>query len=130
MLYLDTSALVKLVITERESRALRRFLDAHAALRWISCSLARTEVLRATHAHGPDTLADARQMLETLQFVHLDAALLDAAGLLKPVTLRSLDAIHLAAALVIASELTALVTYDHRMAAGAAALGLAVVAPA
>lgn len=67
-------------------------------------------------------------MLHTLHLVQLGDALLDAAGMLDP--MRSLDAIHLAAASLIAPELTALVTYDKRMAEGAALLGFAVVSPA
>lgn len=128
MIYLDTSALVKLVLIERESRALRTFLRQEPEQ--YSCGLARTELLRAVQRGGQAARAEARHVLGALQLVQLDAALLDAAGLLAPVTLRSLDAIHLAAAVLLGSALTALVTYDTRMAEGAAALGLAVVAPA
>jgi predicted nucleic acid-binding protein len=65
-----------------------------------------------------------------MDLVRLDDALLDAAGLLEPVLLRSLDAIHLATAQLMAPDLDAVVTYDRRMAQAAAALGFAVVAPA
>jgi predicted nucleic acid-binding protein len=129
MLYLDSSALLKLVIDEKESRALLRFLR-HEPVARVSCSLARTEVLRASRQHGAAALARARGLLQTLQLVQLGDALLDAAGMLDPVKMRSLDAIHLAAATLIAPELTALVTYDKRMAEGAALLGFPVVSPA
>ena len=129
MLYLDSSALLKLVIAEKESRALRRFLKREAVDR-VSCSLARTEVLRATRPHGAAALERARGLLQTLQLVQLDDVLLDAAGLLDPAKMRSLDAIHLAAAALIAPALTALVTYDTRMAEGAALLGFPIVSPA
>ena len=128
MLYLDSSALLKLVIAEKESRALQSFLKREAAER-VSCALARTEVLRAIRPHGAAALERARGLLQTLQLVQLDDVLLDAAGLLDPVKMRSLDAIHLAAAALIAPALTALVTYDKRMAEGAALLGFPVVSP-
>jgi predicted nucleic acid-binding protein len=128
MLYLDSSALLKLVIVEKESRALQRFLKREAGER-VSCTLARTEVLRATRPHGAAALERARGLLQTLQLVQLDDVLLDAAGLLDPVKMRSLDAIHLAAAALIAPALTVLVTYDKRMAEGAATLGFPVVSP-
>ena len=129
MLYLDSSALLKLVIAEKESRALQRFLKREGVER-VSCTLARTEVLRATRPHGAAALERARALLQTLQLVQLDDVLLDAAGLLDPVKMRSLDAIHLAAAALIAPALIALVTYDVRMAEGAALLGFPVVSPA
>jgi predicted nucleic acid-binding protein len=69
-------------------------------------------------------------LLQTLQLVQLADTLLDAAGILEPMEMRSLDAIHLAAAALVAPELTALVTYDKRMAEGAAHLGFPIVSPA
>ena len=62
--------------------------------------------------------------------IRLDDALLDAAGMLETTTLRSLDAVPLAAAHLVAPVLRAIVTYDRRMAEAAAALGFAVAAPA
>ena len=128
MLYLDSSALLKLVIVAKESRALQRFLKREGGER-VSCTLARTEVLRATRPHSAAALERSRGLLQTLQLIQLDDVLLDAAGLLDPVKMRSPDAIHLAAAALIAPALTALVTYDKRMAEGAALLGFPVVSP-
>ncbi len=81
-------------------------------------------------AHARTALPSEPGLLQTLQLVQLDDVLLDAAGLLDPVRMRSLDAIHLAAAALIAPALIALVTYDVRMAEGAALLGFPVVSPA
>jgi predicted nucleic acid-binding protein len=67
-------------------------------------------------------------LLGEIDLIHLDDGLLDLAGELQP-ALRSLDAIHLAAALELGDELDAVVTYDARMARGAEALGLRVAAP-
>lgn len=128
MLYLDSSALLKLVVAEKESGALLRFLKREQGER-VSCSLARTEVLRATRRHGPAAIERARALLQTLQLLHLGDVLLDAAGMLEPLEIRSLDAIHLAAANLIAPELSALVSYDRRMAQAAINLGFRVVSP-
>ncbi|MFI5394044.1 MAG: type II toxin-antitoxin system VapC family toxin [Candidatus Binatia bacterium] len=126
--YLDSSAIAKLVVQEPESAALRRYLRAHPQR--ISCSLSRTEVLRAVRHLGPAALHRARQVLRRVDLIQLDDALLDAAATLDPRILRSLDAIHLAAAQLVSPELEAVITYDRRMADTAALLGFAVVAPA
>jgi uncharacterized protein len=128
MVYLDSSAIVKLVVREPESRALRAYLRREPDR--LSCGLARTEVLRAVRPLGPAAVELARRVLRNIHLARLDEALLDAAGLLEPVTLRSLDAIHLAAAHLVAPTLRAVVTYDRRMTQAAASLGFTVVAPA
>ncbi|TMA32622.1 MAG: type II toxin-antitoxin system VapC family toxin [Deltaproteobacteria bacterium] len=128
MVYLDSSALVRLVVLEPESRALRAYLRGEPQR--VSCGLARTEVLRAVRPVGPAAIAAARRLLQRIDLIRLDDALFDAAGMLEPVGLRSLDAVHLAAAHLVAPALRAIVTYDRRMAEGAGALGFAVVAPA
>jgi uncharacterized protein len=118
---------VKLVIAEPESPALRRYLGAEPER--ASCALARVEVLRAVREHGPAAATRARRLLQRLHLVQIDEELLEAAATLDPRVLRSLDALHLAAALVFGDELTALVTYDRRMATAAALVDLAVAAP-
>ena len=128
MVYLDSSALVKLVVRERESTALRRFLREEPDR--LSCALARTEVLRAVRVEGAAAIERARRVLRGIHLIRLDDALLEAAGLLDPAIVRSLDAVHLAAAQQVAADLTALVTYDRRMAEAAVVLGFPVVSPA
>jgi len=127
LVYLDSSALVKLVIVEPESSALRRYLADEPAR--ASCALARVEVLRAVRGHGALAFARARRLLQRLTLVPIDEELLDAAASLDPRVLRSLDAIHLAAALLFGDELTSVVTYDRRMAKAAGLVDLAVAAP-
>jgi predicted nucleic acid-binding protein len=127
MIYLDSSAIVKLVVREPESPALRSFLRSHRAR--VSCSLARTEVPRAVRHLGPAPLRRARLVLDRVHLIRLDDSLLDIAATLDARVLRSLDAIHLAAAQRVAADLEALVTYDQRMAEAAAALGFVVQAP-
>jgi predicted nucleic acid-binding protein len=127
VVYLDSSALVKLVVEEPESRALRTYLRREAER--LSCGLARTEVLRAVRPLGPAAVEKARRLLRSIDLVRLDDTLLDAAGMLEPLTVRSLDAIHLAAVQLVAPMLGAVVTYDRRMADAAARLGFPVTAP-
>ena len=127
LIYLDSSALVKLVVRESESVALRSFVRQHPMR--ASCALARTEVTRAVRHLGSAALSRARDVLRRIDLIRLDDALLDAAGTLHHDVLRSLDAIHLAAAHLVSPALDAVVTYDRRMADAALLLGFPVVAP-
>ena len=126
-LYLDASALVKLVVPEVETAPLTAFVERHVVL--TSCSLARVEVLRAARPHGADAIATARALIAKLDLVQLDDELLNLAGDLDG-PLRSLDAVHIAAALELGEGLGAFVTYDRQMTRAAESLGLPVVAPA
>ena len=128
LVYLDSPAIVKLVVREAESEALLVYLDS--GLQPVSCSLARTEVLRAVRNSGTGVLERARDVLRRIDMIRLDDVLLDAAGLLDPQLLRSLDAIHLAAAGLVSPSLEAIVTYDERMRSAAERLGYRVEAPA
>ena len=128
MVYLDSSALVKLVVTEPETAALRRYLRAHPER--VSSALARVEVCRALRRTGATeaTLRRADQILGRIALVAMDDPLLRAAAALSPSGLRSLDAVHLATALSL-DGLDAVVTYDRRLDAAAAQTGLVVAAP-
>ena len=126
--YLDSSAFVKLVSTERESRALRTFLTRHRA-RNVSSALIRTEALRAVRHRGPEVLAQTRAALRRVDLVAVSDGILDAAGALEPRVLRTLDAIHLATALALGDDLDVVLTYDARMAEAAGLLGLQVASP-
>lgn len=126
--YLDASALVKLIVREQESVALEAWLDDEQHV-VVSCALVRTEVVRAATPAGPSAIRRARRLLDRLDLIVIDDELLDLAGdLTEP--LRSLDAIHVAAALEVGVELDAFVTYDRQMSRAAEALGLPVMAPA
>ena len=125
--YLDSSALVKTVIEEPESQALLRWLDGKDRL--VACELVRVEAVRAVRGSDPAAVPRARQVIATLTLIRLDDVLYDKAADLEPTALRSLDALHLAAALSLGRELAGVVTYDQRMADSAIALGLHVEAP-
>ncbi len=126
--YLDSSALVKLVVREAESDALIRYLGEHPNR--ASCALARVEVVRAVKAHGHAATTRARQLLGRVSLLRLDDVLLDEAASLDGAILRSLDAIHLAAARALGEDLAELVTYDRRMAEAAQRIDLPVSTPA
>lgn len=126
--YLDTSAFLKLIVTEPESRALRQFVS-HWPER-CSASLIRAEAVRALRRSGYDAyLGTARRLMAGLRLIRVDETLMDRAGDLDPRELRTLDAIHLAATLAIVADLGVVITYDERLAAASRAQGLRVEAP-
>ena len=128
-IYLDTSALVKLVVAQDESQSLRFFLSERVEDSLISAALARTELIRAVAPNGAQAIADARDLLSGLDTVVLTRQLLDDAGTLLPLRLRSLDAIHLVAAQRAGDTLRAVMTYDARMLSAAADLGIPTASP-
>jgi uncharacterized protein len=125
--YLDSSAIVKLVIAEPQSPALRRHLRRRRPL--VSSALARTEVLRALLPESEVGVTRARAVLARIELIRLNERLLSAAGELLPAELRSLDAIHLATAKELGSDLGQLVTYDDRMLSAARLLGITTASP-
>lgn len=125
--YLDSSAIVKLVIEEPESAALRRFLGRRRPL--VSSALARTEVLRALLLEGEVGITRGRSVLAGLDLIRVNDRILSAAALLPP-DLRSLDAIHLATAQQLGGDLGQIATYDDRMISAAQLLGLKTSTPA
>jgi uncharacterized protein len=124
--YLDTSAFLKLVRRERHSAALRRFL---AGRRLVSSDLLRTEALRAAHRQGPTSVERVEDLLTRLTLIRCDIPVFEAAGRLDPPQLRSLDALHLAAARELGHDLAGVVTYDQRLAEACGQLDIAAVAP-
>lgn len=129
MIYLDSSALLKLLHEEPESTALADWLTGHASSTLLSSELANVEVIRACRRINPDALPEARALLSGLDLIPLAGAVVAAAGDIGETTLRSLDAIHLASALSIREDLSAFVAYDHRLSDAASAAGLRLLAP-
>jgi predicted nucleic acid-binding protein len=125
--YLDSSAFVKTVLLEAESEPLERYLTQ--AGRLVSSALLETEARRAALRVDPRHLPLLEQRLRNVSLVAVTTDVLVAAGTLRPAGIRSLDAIHLATALALGAELDSFVTYDERMAAAAASLGLTVQRP-
>jgi uncharacterized protein len=130
MLYLDATALARLVTPEAETERLRTFLAERPNLIRFASALAHAELLRAAHLGGDEAVATAREVLARLDLVDVSRELLDRAGTLAAgQRLRTLDAIHVATASVAGDRLEAFVTYDPRAAQAAAAVGLPVARP-
>lgn len=125
--YLDSSAIVKLVVHEPESAALARYLRGRRPI--VSSDLARVEVMRVCLSFDDAVAARARDVLDRIELIRMNARVLEIAGTLLPVELRSLDAIHLATASLLGDTLARVITYDDRMAEAARALGWTVIAP-
>jgi predicted nucleic acid-binding protein len=128
VIYFDTSALAKLVLTEAETPALNAWLDDRRDLPRVSSSLARVELVRAVRAEGDAAIRTATLILVELDEMPMTTDLLDAAGALA-LPLRSLDAIHLASALRIRAYLDAFVAYDKRLLTAADEMGLPIASP-
>jgi predicted nucleic acid-binding protein len=129
VIYLDTSALVKLVFEEPESNALVEWLDARDDLPKVSSELSVTELMRACRRYDAAALAQAQELLSGLDLLPIARDVVDAASLIDPVELRSLDAVHLASALSIKDGLTSFVAYDAKLKAAAVEAGLEVASP-
>ncbi len=129
MIYLDSSALAKLVLREPESEALRTWLGSHEENRTTS-ELAQVEVLRACRRITEESVPRARLVLAAVDVIPTTQSLLERAAFVDPAELRSIDAVHLAAAVSLRDDLAAFVTYDNRLRAAAEAANLPVSAPA
>jgi predicted nucleic acid-binding protein len=126
--YVDTSALVKLVVEERETAALEADCASRAAL--FCSALGATERQRACRrVLTRRQLGRVDEVLEAVFLVEITPAILTAAGLLDPAEARTPDAIHVATALSLGEAELDVITYDVRLAQMAHAHGLEVVRP-
>lgn len=131
MIYMDTSALAKLVAQEPESAALRQWLANCEDRDHVTSAVGRVELMR-TAARSGDTaiVANAKRMLdEDLDIIAVTDEVIATAETIGPDSLRSLDAIHLASAAQLGSALTAVVGYDHRLIEGCRALDYPIESP-
>lgn len=147
MIYLDTSALAKLVVDESESAALAEWLDARADEVLCTSTLTRVELLRAAARHSEQAVPHAHGILAELALIPMDSAVVDVASALPPKELRSLDAVHIASAASLSAVATAtprvdpsraelprpanvtVVAYDHRLLEAAERIGLDCASP-
>ena len=127
--YLDTGALVKLVVAQPETAGLRAWL-AEQPKPHVSCNLARTELLRIMREVAPGRIVMARLVLDSLVLTEVTAAIFEAAGRLDTGVMNCRDAVHLAAALDLGDDLASVVTYNERLASAAQSYGVPVSAPA
>lgn len=129
MIYLDSSALFKLVWDEAETRHLHHWLDTRPDVPLISSELGKIELLRGCRRYDDTTLDDAHNTLEFINLVPIRSNIVEMACEVGEPKLRSLDAIHLASGLTIHADISAYCAYEHRLQAAATAAGLPVIAP-
>ena len=126
--YVDSSALLKLIVREPETSALESYLVQCDGL--VASRLALLECRRAARrAFHARLLQTVDEIFGAVYLLEITAAILDDAAGAEPTLLRSLDAIHLATALSVGDAQLEVITYDHRFAAAAEAAGLTVVQP-
>lgn len=143
MIYFDTCALLKLIRTDEDSAALGAFIDARPDTRWFSSELARAELVRTVRRVNHDRrgrlvdvdrlraeLGYAESLWERLDLIAVSTRVLNEAAAIEQPFLRTLDAVHLAAAASMRRSLSAFVTYDTRLAAAAQEAGLPALSPA
>lgn len=131
MIYADTSAIVKLVVSEAETSALIAWLRQHADESLVTSALTRVELMRTAVRDGSSGLADrASRVLDGIDIIPITEAVIARAETIGPSTLCSLDAIHLASAAHIAEQLTGVLAYDRRLLEGCAHLGYPTWSPA
>lgn len=128
MVYIDSSALVKLVVTEPETAALRRYLRGRPDR--VTSELSVAEVLRAALRRDAELIDAARRILDRVDRIALGSQLVERAGRLMPRSMRTLDALHVASALELGDELEVLVAYELRLLDAAAAHRLPTASPA
>ena len=125
VVYVDTSALGALLVDQPESSALVDWLDQEPAV-LVSSDLLETELRRVAVREGIDQ-ADVSRLLDGVAMAALDRAVYRSAGFLPMPYLRTLDALHLEAAIRL--DVPAILTYDRRLAEAALSVGLEVIAP-
>lgn len=130
-LYLDTSAAIKLIFAEKESQALRKAINGDL----ITSTLTQLELLRTIdRLSSKDNLEIATQTahakLKGFALINLDSSVITFASSFQGLPyLKSLDAIHLASAMLVKSEITTFITYDKQLARAATTMGFDVAAP-
>jgi uncharacterized protein len=143
MIYFDTNALLKLIREDAQSEALGAFIDAQPATRWFSSEIAKTELARTVRRVNHDDrgrlideprlrteLSYAERIWDRLDLIAVSTRVLHEAAAIEQPFLRTLDAIHLVAAMSLHTSLSAFVTYDKRLAVAAQDAGLPVRSPA
>ena len=128
MIYLDSSAVVKLVHEEPESGVLESWLSQDDRP-LVTSVLTEIEVERALRRSDPDALPLVPEIIDGLYRFDIDVAVRQAAARLAEPTLRTLDAVHLATALEFGADLDAFVCYDQRLLAAATVQGVPVTSP-
>ncbi len=127
--YLDTAAALKLLAAESHSRPFAQFYDDHAGSAWVSSTLLQVELMRAVKRAAPALVPSAQELLLAFDYITIDQNIIGAAINEPDRTLRSVDAIHLATARALGTDLTGLATYDDRLASAAMDAGMTIISP-
>ena len=127
--YLDTSAAFKLLAAEEHAEAFLSFYREHRSDEWVSSDLLRIELTRAVARNWRALIPDAQRLLQAFEYVQIGEDVVRTAMIEPDSLLRSLDAIHLATARLLGPELTALLTYDDRLAQAAMDAGISTHTP-
>jgi uncharacterized protein len=130
VIYLDTSALVKLVFEESESRALAKWVTERVEAPKISSDLSTVELLRTCRRIDETAVGAATRLLGGIDLLPMNRYIVEQAAAVTPNELRTLDAIHLASALSVKAYLSAFVAYDSRLCSAARLAGMPVESPA
>ena len=124
--YLDSSAILKTIFDEKERPELLRVLNSQST----SSRLSRVEVRRTVARLAPTNVIEVNRELEKINFLPISDAILLAAENFSPdITLRALDAIHVATVMSLEGSIEGLITYDKQMVTNAQLLGIKVISP-
>lgn len=124
--YLDSSAILKLIIKEAESDSLRKFINTKV----ITSAISRVEVIRTLSLNDESLIIAGQMVLEKFELMPLSRPILTIAENFSPqITLRSLDALQVASVIFLSPMVKSLITYDKNMIKNAKALGISVVSP-
>jgi predicted nucleic acid-binding protein len=124
--YIDSSAIIKLIKVEKESKALLQELPSSIT----TSVLSRVEVLRAVNVNAPELLESAHDVLLDIPMIPIDHYVISGAENLPAfIQLRALDSIHMATAVSLKSQIEGVITYDREMMKAARALGFTVSSP-
>ena len=124
--YLDSSAILKLIIKEAESDSLRKFINTKV----ITSAISRVEVIRTLSLNDESLIIAGQMVLEKFELMPLSRPILTIAeNFSSQITLRSLDALQVASVIFLSPMVKSLITYDKNMIKNAKALGIIVVSP-
>jgi predicted nucleic acid-binding protein len=127
LIYLDTSALLRLIVPEDHSDALSAYVEGR--IDFVSSALLAVEARRGALRRAPRTLPRVDVFLTGVEMIAMTSAVVETASRLPDPLLRTLDAIHLATALLVQPDIDVLLSYDERLLTAATAHGLPTAAP-
>jgi hypothetical protein len=129
VIYLDPTAIMKLITTTPESPALADYLRSRTDTTWFTCALSRADVMRTVATLHPDAAEHAHHVLAGLDLVAVTDRLLDVAIELAPAPGHTTNALHIAAALSAGPRLHTLITYNPELTRDAAAHHITTTSP-